>query len=114
MAVKCKYCINEICVNADCPMRTEFCPVYDVEGVCKYEDRGKVKPCPFCGNEVSVALGGDDDHQWWFITRGVVENRCTCNIFMESEWFYKDTTMDEKLRIKQQLIEEWNRRADNG
>lgn len=36
---ECKYCINEICVNADCPMRADYCPVYDTPGVCKYEKR---------------------------------------------------------------------------
>ena len=36
----CKYCQEEICVNADCPMCCDFCPVVDVPGVCRFEDRG--------------------------------------------------------------------------
>lgn len=29
-----------ICVNADCPMCCDYCPIpYDIPGVCKYEDR---------------------------------------------------------------------------
>ena len=36
----CKYCQDEICVNDDCPMRADFCPVPDTEGVCRFEDRG--------------------------------------------------------------------------
>ena len=36
----CKYCRDEICVNDDCPMRADFCPVPDTEGVCRFEDRG--------------------------------------------------------------------------
>lgn len=36
----CKYCQDEICVNADCPMCCDFCPVVDVPGVCRFEDRG--------------------------------------------------------------------------
>lgn len=36
---KCKYCVDEICVNADCPMVTDYCPVYDIPEVCCYEDR---------------------------------------------------------------------------
>ena len=36
---ECKYCTDEICVNADCPMCTDFCPVSDVPDVCKWEDR---------------------------------------------------------------------------
>ena len=35
----CKYCQDEICVNADCPMRADFCPVPDVPGVCRFEER---------------------------------------------------------------------------
>ena len=36
----CKYCKDEICVNADCPMRADYCPVPDDPGVCRYEERG--------------------------------------------------------------------------
>ena len=35
----CKYCQDEICVNADCPMRADFCPVPDIPGVCRFEER---------------------------------------------------------------------------
>ena len=35
----CKWMQDEICVNADCPMRADYCPVADNEGVCKFEDR---------------------------------------------------------------------------
>ena len=36
----CKYCQNEVCVNADCPLCADYCPVADVPGVCRFEDRG--------------------------------------------------------------------------
>ena len=39
LAMDCKYCQDEICVNADCPMCCDFCPVVDVPGVCRFEDR---------------------------------------------------------------------------
>ena len=35
----CKYCQDEVCVNADCPMVADFCPVVDVPGVCRFEER---------------------------------------------------------------------------
>ena len=35
---ECKWCKNEICVNADCPMRADYCPVPDIPDVCKYEE----------------------------------------------------------------------------
>lgn len=44
----CNYCHDEICVNADCPMRADYCPVPDIEGVCRYEER----------EEETLALGG--------------------------------------------------------
>ena len=39
----CKYCQGEVCVNADCPMRADYCPVPDVEGVCRFEEREEAK-----------------------------------------------------------------------
>ena len=36
---KCEYCIDEICVNADCPMCADYCPVYNTPDVCKWEQR---------------------------------------------------------------------------
>ena len=37
--MECKYNQDEFCVNADCPMRGDYCPVPDIDGVCQYEDR---------------------------------------------------------------------------
>ena len=39
MTAECKWMQDEICVNADCPMCADFCPVVDVAGVCRYEER---------------------------------------------------------------------------
>lgn len=36
----CKWCQDEICVNADCPMCADYCPVPDIPGVCRFEERG--------------------------------------------------------------------------
>lgn len=36
---ECKWCYDEICTNADCPMRADYCPVPNDEGVCRYEER---------------------------------------------------------------------------
>lgn len=41
-AYECKWCLDEICTNADCPMCCDFCPVPDTAGVCKHEDRHEV------------------------------------------------------------------------
>lgn len=35
----CKWMHDEICVNDKCPMVTDYCPVADVEGVCRFEKR---------------------------------------------------------------------------
>ena len=45
---KCKWEEDEVCVNADCPICADFCPVVDYPGVCRYEDR-------------AVAEGGGED-----------------------------------------------------
>ena len=41
MMADCKWMQDEICVNADCPMCCDYCPVADYEGVCRYEERGE-------------------------------------------------------------------------
>ena len=35
----CKWMLDEICVNDQCPMVADYCPVADVGGVCRFEDR---------------------------------------------------------------------------
>ena len=35
----CKWMLDEICVNDKCPMVADYCPVADVGGVCRFEDR---------------------------------------------------------------------------
>lgn len=70
----------------------------------------ELKSCPFCGGQVTIALGGDDIYQWYFITRGNKENRCDCRLFMESDKFYKDDDEETKIKVKIDLINRWNRR----
>lgn len=71
----------------------------------------ELKGCPFCGGEVAVAIGGDDVEQFYFITRGNGENKCTCRAFMESEKFSVDIGISEKEKVMQELINSWNRRV---
>lgn len=35
----CQWCRNEICVNAYCPMRGDYCPVTDYPGMCRFDSR---------------------------------------------------------------------------
>ena len=37
--MECKYNYDEFCTNDQCPMRGDYCPVPNYEGVCKYEER---------------------------------------------------------------------------
>lgn len=37
--MECKYNQDEFCINDQCPMCADYCPVPDIEGVCKYEER---------------------------------------------------------------------------
>lgn len=46
---KCKFEQDEICVNADCPLCADFCPVRDTSGVCKFEEREELKD-----NEIDI------------------------------------------------------------
>ena len=39
----CKWMQDEICANAECPMCAYFCPVVDVPGVCRFEEREEAK-----------------------------------------------------------------------
>lgn len=51
MTVKpCRFEMDEVCVNAACPMCADFCPVPDTPGVCRYEDRADVGIGPY-GND---------------------------------------------------------------
>lgn len=56
----------------------------------------KLKPCPFCGGEVTVAEGSYRQTRWMYVTRGNKENRCNCHVFMESKTYYFDSS--EKTR----------------
>ena len=35
----CKWMQDEVCVNSECPMCADFCPVPDIPGVCRFEER---------------------------------------------------------------------------
>lgn len=36
---KCKWEQDEVCVNADCPLRADFCPLVYTPVVCRFEER---------------------------------------------------------------------------
>lgn len=40
---ECQWNHDEFCVNDQCPMCADYCPVADVEGVCRFEERGDGK-----------------------------------------------------------------------
>ena len=67
----------------------------------------ELKPCPFCGGEVTVARY---DNWWSVIAKGTDPKiSCRCRVFMESELFHNDA---EKERAKENLIETWNTRPN--
>ena len=69
----------------------------------------KLKPCPFCGGEVSIALCGEGFDAWWFIMRGHGENACKCRLLMDSEQFNKDSEIADF--VADDLIAAWNSRT---
>lgn len=53
----CKWMLDEICVNDKCPICTDYCPVVNYPGVCRFEDRGRREPnldgkCGSCEHSV--------------------------------------------------------------
>ena len=106
----CKWCKDEFCVNDDCPMRADYCPVPDIEGVCKYEERltvdeGKTlvecaRPCPHCGGTNLVFLYAEGSE---------IDVTVCCNFNnggCGATGGYR--------RTKEEAIEAWNRRTENG
>ncbi len=74
----------------------------------------ELKPCPFCGGEVSMSLTGRGSLNWVFITRGnsKTKKNCKCRLFMESEQYDIVTThFEERQKIRENLAEAWNRRV---
>ena len=75
----------------------------------------KLKPCPFCGGEVSMALTGCGTTNWVFITRGnsKTKKNCKCRLFMESDRYFIGC-MDSKEaaeNARKDLAEAWNTRV---
>lgn len=71
----------------------------------------RLLPCPFCGGEVSAALGGDNADVYYFVTRGNGKNACKCRVFMEGEKFDKGSRPGEYEINKAKLIRQWNKRS---
>lgn len=71
----------------------------------------ELKPCPFCGGEVRIALMKDDVCRW-FVTRSVSAESCSCRVFMESRSFDESYSKEQVERIKSELVDAWNRRAE--
>lgn len=59
-----------------------------------------LKPCPFCGGEVTIAEGGYRQTRWMYVTRGNKENRCNCYVIMESKTYDFDSSEMEKAKLK--------------
>ena len=74
-----------------------------------------LRPCPFCGGEVSIAEKAYSKEGVMFITRGIsgTKKSCKCRVFMESFPFLKGDD-DAKEAARNNLIEAWNRRVSGG
>ena len=77
----------------------------------------ELKPCPFCGGEVSMGLTGCGTINWLFITRGNSQTKknCSCRLFMESERYFIGCLDSKEAaeNARKELAEAWNRRADH-
>ena len=74
-----------------------------------------LKPCPFCGGEVMIAKKAYGKERCMYITRGIsrTKKNCKCRVFMESEPYRTDEGVSVD-KIRKDLAEAWNRRADDG
>ena len=70
-----------------------------------------LKPCPFCGGEVTIAETGADTKKRMYISRAHGENKCSCRILMESGEYWFGCPEKDKERIRANLIEAWNKRV---
>ena len=77
-----------------------------------------LKPCPFCGGEVTIALTGSQLYNWLFVTRGhsATKKNCKCRLFMESERYSIEDGFPEETykKVKSDLVSAWNRRVNDG
>lgn len=66
----------------------------------------ELKPCPFCGGEVSLK-----DMGYFLMISRANRSSCKCGVFLESRAFTRDN-LGAMERAKDRLIEKWNRRFD--
>ena len=82
------------------------------------ETKTTLKPCPFCGGEVSISLTGQGTINWVYVTRGhsKTKKNCDCRLFMQSEQYFIDRTDSKEVAQTafKDLVEAWNRRATDG
>ena len=73
------------------------------------EDKGvNLKTCPFCNKTMKLTKRSEGNNQWWMI----VGNKCFCGIYLESKPFPIMTPIEEKEKIKNELIKRWNTREE--
>lgn len=46
----CEWCYEEVCVKSGCPACGDYCPVSDLPGICRYEERRDMTPMKEWGN----------------------------------------------------------------
>lgn len=66
----------------------------------------ELKPCPFCGGEVSLK-----DMGYFLMISRANRSSCKCGVFLESRAFTRDN-LGAMERAKERLIGKWNTRAN--
>lgn len=75
----------------------------------------ELKPCPFCGGAVRIAISSVEDKKLLFVTRGMFSDKrnCDCRVFMECDVFLSEPDFSRvRHKIESNLIKRWNRRVE--
>ena len=69
-------------------------------------DEIELKPCPFCGAKAEFLSGYYND----LMSARVECTRCLASTYADSDTYYRKSIEE----LETMVVENWNRRADNG
>ena len=89
----CSWCHNEKCVNDECPVRGDYCPVPDISGLCRYEERYEMTPLKAWYNIFDRLTAYADEHG--FRNEDVAAEMLVYSVLCEAEEEKDDEKSDD-------------------